>query len=313
MSKWLARYLNRSSAFPRPHSRRAERSDCCGMKITPPKLSLPRPAMSWLALPVTIVISTAAAAQDNRRPLKPPQIAIVTIGAGAKAYSRFPGAKEVGIQHMLIFQSRREGQPLPLIAPDQNFGLRLVRLRGVRSGLALKLQGRRREKDVGAAVGNVARTLEVGGFLEAFASKSLRIRTEVRQGINGHNGLAGDLGADLFVRPDHLSTFSIGPRVRWADRNYINAYYGVTPATAARTGIDVFEPSGGIHSVGATAGIRLNVGRGVAVHSYGRYDRLINDAADSPIVARFGSRDQFRAGLGLSFSLKVRVPAAPAP
>ena len=46
------------------------------------------------------------------------------------------------------------------------------------------------------------------------------------------------------------------------------------------------------------------------VFGYARYERLIGDAAKSPIVRRFGSRDQLSAGLGLSYTFTIkRLPA----
>jgi outer membrane protein len=39
---------------------------------------------------------------------------------------------------------------------------------------------------------------------------------------------------------------------------------------------------------------------------YARYERLVGDAADSPIIrSSFGSRDQVSAGVGLSYSFTI--------
>ena len=69
----------------------------------------------------------------------------------------------------------------------------------------------------------------------------------------------------------------------------------------AATGLPVFDADGGFHSVGAYAGLTHMLGRDWGVYGYAGYDRLIGDAADSPIVRAFGSRDQFSGGLGLFF------------
>ncbi|QPQ55828.1 MipA/OmpV family protein [Allosphingosinicella flava] len=241
---------------------------------------------------------------------------IFTLGGGARVYPRFPGDDGLGVHHMLIVYARPEGQPVPLRAPDQKFGLILFGAGSpVNAGLALNIKGRRREKNVGAPIGNVGWTAEAGGFIQAFVHKNVRLRAEARQGMNGHGGITGDMSADLFVRAGDLSVFSIGPRLRLASGKYVDAYYGIAPAAAMASGLPAFDPEGGIHAAGAVASMRLDVGRSVAVHAYGIYDRLMNGAADSPIVARFGSRNQFSAGLGLSFSFRVplRPGAAPGP
>jgi outer membrane protein len=256
------------------------------------------------------VFAAPAAAQPDDNPPPPPAF-VFSIGGGAKAYPSYPGARDLDFRPMLIVQGRREGKPVPLRAPDQNFGIHIFGAKSpVKSGPVVNIQERRRESDVGAAVGNVGWTVEAGGFLEAFVSKNLRVRTELRQGINGHEGMIGEVSGDLFVRAADLTAFSIGPRLRWANDNYVDAYYGVTPRVASATGLAAFDPGSGLHSVGAAAGMRLDVGRGVAVHAYALYDRLMDDVARSPIVAR-GSPDQFGAGLGLSFSFRVAMPASP--
>lgn len=250
-----------------------------------------------------------AAAQDRNDRDDPDRASsgwIVTVGAGAQAYPKFPGADDLGVFPMPIVGLRRAGEPVPLEAPDEGFGFGLLGDdSAIDIGPAINFQRRRRDDDVGAAVGDVGWTVEAGGFVQAFVAENFRIRAELRQGFGGHDGLLGDLGADFFVRGDGDTVFSIGPRVRWADNDYMDAYYGVLPAVAAQTGLAAFDPDSGIHAVGAAAGLRLDVGGGFAIHGYARYDRLMNDAADSPIVAGFGSRHQLGGGIGLSYSFRV--------
>ena len=256
----------------------------------------------------TVLLSlwaTPAAAQD-RDDEDAESGYIVTIGAGVQASPRFPGDDDLGVYAMPVVGLRRAGRPVPLEAPDEGFGFGLLGDDSpVNIGPAVNFQRRRRDEDVGAAVGDVGWTVEAGGFVETFLGDDFRIRGEVRQGIGGHRGLVGDLGADVFARGSGDTLFSIGPRVRWADDDYMDAYYGVPVAVSASTGLAAFDPEGGIHAVGATAGLRLDIGGGFALHGHARYDRLMNDAADSPIVARFGSRDQYSGGVGLSYSFRV--------
>ncbi|HEX8644169.1 MAG TPA: MipA/OmpV family protein [Allosphingosinicella sp.] len=250
----------------------------------------------------TLLPAAPAAAQDDDRP----RGYIVTIGGGAQAYPRYPGADDLRVYPMPIVGLRREGRPVPLEAPDEGFGFGLLGQDSpINFGPAVNFQRRRRAEDVGAPVGDVGSTIELGGFAEAFLGENFRLRTEVRQGINGHDGLVADVGADLFMRTSDLSVFSIGPRVRWADNDYMDAYYGVPVAVGGPGGFAAFDPGSGIHAVGATAGMRLDVGGGFSIHGYARYDRLMNDAADSPIVTQFGSRNQYGGGIGIAYSFRV--------
>lgn len=262
---------------------------------------------STAAAALLTLCAAPAAAQEDREDDDGGGGYIVTIGAGAQAYPKFPGAEDLGVFPMPIVGFRRAGRPVPLEAPDEGFGFGLLGEDSpINIGPAVNFQRRRREEDVGAAVGNVGWTVEAGGFVEALLGENFRLRAEARQGFGGHEGLLADFGADLFVRGNGDTLFSIGPRVRWADDDYMDAYYGVTPPIAIQTGLAAFDPGSGIHAVGATAGMRVDLGGGLALQGYARYDRLMNDAADSPIVTSFGSRNQFGAGLGLSYSFRVR-------
>jgi len=230
----------------------------------------------------------------------------VTIGAGAQAYARYPGADDYSIYPMPIVGLRREGQPMPFKGPDDGFGFGLLGGSGTsfNIGPAVRFQGRRREDDVGAAVGNVGFTVEAGGFVELYPMENFRLRGELRKGIGGHDGLTGDIGADLVLRDTDSYIFSIGPRARWADNDYHDSYFGV-PAGLPTPGFTAYNPGGGFYAVGAVAGYTQRLSRNWGLYGYAGYDRLIGDAADSPIVRVNGSRDQFSGGLGLFFEFTV--------
>ena len=117
--------------------------------------------------------------------------------------------------------------------------------------------------------------------------------------------MVGYLGADLILRDENTYIFSIGPRVRWADNDYHDAYFGVTPAVAAATGLPAFNPNSGVYAFGGQAGITYRLGRNWGMQGSVGYDRLMRDASDSPIVRGFGSRDQFYGSAGLFFEFNV--------
>ncbi|HYI64794.1 MAG TPA: MipA/OmpV family protein [Allosphingosinicella sp.] len=229
----------------------------------------------------------------------------VTLGGGAQTYPKFPGSDSYGINFLPIFGFRREGTPMPFEAPDDGTGFGILgRGSVVNFGPAIRLQNKREEDDVGAPVGDVGFTVEVGGFVEVSPSENFRLRAELRQGIGGHGGLVGDLGADFVVRDENTYIFSIGPRARWADNDFHDAYFGV-PFSIPASGLPAYNPNGGIYAYGAVAGLTWRVGRNWGLQGYAGYDRLVGDAADSPIVRAFGSRDQFSGGAGLFFEFNI--------
>jgi len=229
----------------------------------------------------------------------------VTIGGGAQAYPKYPGADSYGINPLPIFGFRREGEPMPFEGPDDGFGIGLLgRDSAFNIGPAIRFQGKREQDDVGAPVGDVGFTVEVGGFVEVYPMENFRLRAELRQGLGGHDGLTGDVGADIVLRDADSYIFSIGPRARWADNDYHDTYFGV-PLALPASGLAAFNPGGGFYAVGAIAGYTQRLGRNWGLYGYAGYDRLIGDAADSPIVRVTGSRSQLAGGLGLFLEFNV--------
>lgn len=231
---------------------------------------------------------------------------ILSIGAGAQVLPKYPGSDEIGFAPMVFGGLRREGQPFPIEAPDDGWGFGLLPQGSTLNfGPAVRLQAKRKEEDVGAPVGEVDFAVEAGGFVQLLLGRSFRLRAEGRRGITGHDGWTGDLAADFVARDDDRTLITIGPRLRYADGHYHETYFGVTPAVAAATGLPAYDPGGGFYALGATAGVTHMVGRNWGIYAYASYDRLIGDAADSPIVRTLGSRNQYAAGLGLLYSFNV--------
>jgi len=229
----------------------------------------------------------------------------VTLGLGAQTFPKFPGSDSYGINPYPIFGLRREGRPLSYSAADDGAGFGLLGQDSlINFGPALRLQTKREQDDVGAPVGDVPLTFEAGGFVQIMPSRNFRLRAELRRGIGGHDGWVGSAGADLIIRDDNTYIFAIGPRVRWADRQYQNTYFG-TPAIPASGIPTAFTADSGIYAVGGTASFVHKLGRNWGVQAYAGYDRLVRDAADSPIVRGFGSRDQFSGGAGLFLEFNV--------
>lgn len=247
-------------------------------------------------------LAAPASAQDEQAP----RGRILTLGLGAQVYPLYPGAHDYNIGPMPIFGLRRPGQPIMFESADDGAGFGLLAYDSVINfGPAVRFQNKRDEDDVGAAVGDVGFTVEVGGFVEIIPSRNFRIRAELRRGLGGHKAWVGSLGADLIMRDDQNYMVSIGPRVRWADNRYNDRYFGVTPAVAGATGLAALDPDGGIYAVGGIANLTHRLGRNWGVQAYAGYDRLVGDAADSPIVRAFGSRDQFSGGGGLWIEFNV--------
>jgi MipA family protein len=256
-----------------------------------------KPFKPMLALVAVVLPLGEAIAADVR----------IRVGGGAEIRPKHPGADSTELAFDPDFAFATGGEPFGHGAPDDSFGIRLLSSGNFSAGPVVALSQSRRESDVGAPVGNVSRAIELGGFVQHYFGESVRFRAELRRALSGHDGFTGFAGADYLVRDADRYTFSIGPRVRFADNAYMDSYFGVPPEVSIQAVLPVYNPSGGIRALGAISGFTYSLGGPLGLFGFARYDRLVGDAANSPIVRQFGSRDQFSAGLGLSYTFNIRL------
>ncbi|ONF96178.1 MipA/OmpV family protein [Sphingomonas jeddahensis] len=241
--------------------------------------------------------ATGAAAQDEPRRTR--------VAAGPQFVPRYPGAKGVVVRPFLDFSRARGNEPFRFEAADESAGLPLLNASGFSFGPAIGFEGARRTRDV-RGVPSVGFTVEAGGFAQYQFAAPVRARVELRQGIGGHKGLIGMAALDYVARDRDEWLFSIGPRVTYSNGKYQRAYFGVPVESVATSGLPAFRPSGGVQAVGANAGYLMQFTPRWGVYAYGKYDRLVDDAADSPVVRRYGARDQWSGGLSLTYTFGVR-------
>lgn len=154
-------------------------------------------------------------------------------------------------------------------------------------------------------LGDVDGAPELGGFIEYDLLPFLEAKAELRQAIGGHEGLVGDLGVNYktqiggFDRPVY---FSAGPRMRVASEDYTESYFGIDAGQSARSGLAAYTPEGGVVSYGVGSSLTVPVTEKVRTTVFAGYDRLGDEAADSPLVEQRGSANQGMAGITIGYS-----------
>ncbi len=142
--------------------------------------------------------------------------------------------------------------------------------------------------------------VELGGTL-SYRMGMLRPLVTVRHGFGGHDGIIGEAGLDFVAEPRPDLSVSFGPRLHFADSDYLETYLGVTPAEAMpASAFPAFEPDGGVKGAGLEGEAKYRLTRNWAIVGKASYERLLGDAAESPI-AEEGSENQFTAALGLTY------------
>lgn len=229
----------------------------------------------------------------------------VRVGLGAQLRPEFVGSDDLKLAPLFDIDFARGTHEFAFEAPDYSFGIPVVSTGGFSFGPAAHLASGRENSDVGAPVGHISTTIEAGGFANLQVSKSIYLHAELLKGLGGHKGLVGTIGADQVWRDGDRYVFSVGPRVLFSVSRYQRAYFGVDSAAAAAAGLPVYRPSGGIHAVALASGISYQFNPRFGLFGFGRYERLVSDAAKSPIVREFGSRNQLSGGVGLNYTFTI--------
>ena len=230
----------------------------------------------------------------------------VRVGLGAQVRPEFIGSDSTEVAPLWRLNIAHGTDPFKFNAPDYSPGIPLVSSGGFSFGPAVNIAPGRKNSDFDVPVGKVKTTIEAGAFASYQIADSIYLRAEALKGLGGHDGIVGTIGADKIWRDGDRYVFSIGPRVLFSDSRYQRAYFGVTPAVALATGLPVYRPSGGIHAVAAASSVSYQFDPRWGLFGYGRYERLVGDAAKSPIVRQLGSRNQLSAGLGLSYTFTIK-------
>lgn len=217
------------------------------------------------------------------------------LGGGAKVQPRYEGSSDFIVS------------PLPLIRLERltlSNGFQI----GGGDGLGFSVspsfgvRGARKAEDTPALapLADVDTAFEFG-FGAAFEADYVRLHANLRRGFGGHDGWVGEAGIDLIARPAEGLRVYAGPRISYADAEYMGTYFSVPAGTA---GFAAFDADGGIKSYGVEVGARYDFNASWAVEGVATYDRLINDAGDSPITA-IGSHDQYTFGLGIVRKFRI--------
>ena len=140
------------------------------------------------------------------------------------------------------------------------------------------------------------------GLGVGYEQRNWRAFTDVRYGVIGHNAWVGEMGADGIAYP--LEGLTLGPRLSFGTDNFAETYFGVTPSESDASGLPVFNASGGLLGAGVELGARYRFNDRWGVEGAASWNRLVNDAADSPVTAT-GSADQYEFRVGITRSISL--------
>jgi outer membrane protein len=243
----------------------------------------------------------AASAQENRD-------IRVRLGPGVQFRPVFVGSGRVEAVPWYSLDVARGTDEFKAKTPYRGAGLGLISTGRFSFGPVGNIQAARKESKVGAPVGRVPTTIEAGAFAQYDPSDSFRFRAQLLRGIGGHKGLIGAIGADRIWRDGDNYVFSLGPRIIFSDARFQRAYFGVTPAASLASGLPTYRVHGGIQGVALASGMSYQLNKRWGLFGFARWERLVGQAARSPIVRQLGSRNQLSGGVGLNYTFTIHRP-----
>lgn len=230
----------------------------------------------------------------------------VRVGLGAQIRPDYIGADGSEWAPLWDLAIARGTDPFDFEAPDDNFDIKLFSTGGLSLGPVANIQSGRTKSDAGLPVGKVSTTIEAGLFAQYEVSETIRLRSEVRKGIGGHEGLVASIGGDHIWRDGDRYIFSVGPRVLLSNARYQRAFFGISPDVSLISGLPEYRPDAGIHAIALTSGLTYKFNRDWGLFGFARYERLVGEAAKSPIVRELGSKNQPSAGLGITYTFNIK-------
>ncbi|MFN4283560.1 MAG: MipA/OmpV family protein [Alphaproteobacteria bacterium] len=229
----------------------------------------------------------------------------VKLGAGAMVAPDYEGSDEYDIRPIPDIEiNYRDALVL------KNTALSYDAMKAISPGSAWRLGPRARyvfgrDQDDNAALrglGDVDGSVELGGFL-GYGVGPWSAELSVLQDVaDGHGGMIAQLEGGYSFRFTPRLGGRLSASTSYGDDSYMQSFFGVTAAQAARSGYAVQNADAGFKDAGLALGMSYGLTENWALGGFVGYKRLLGDGADAQIVDNAGSADQIRTGLTLSYS-----------
>lgn len=116
-----------------------------------------------------------------------------------------------------------------------------------------------------------------------------------------HDGYFASARVSYFKPVAKATVLHLGGGVGYASSDYMDTYFSVDATDAALSGLPLYKASSGMHDYRVSFGLVQHLSPNWHLGVGGRYQRLLNDAEDSPVVDIRGDEDQWIYGAGLVY------------
>jgi len=162
------------------------------------------------------------------------------------------------------------------------------------------------DNDAVAALGSIDTAVEAGAFAAhtwaLSAQSSIRVAGEYLQDTGSvYDGWRGGFSIGYARELGGGTSLNLEASLGLASDDYADTFYSVSAAGANASGLRRFAAGGGVLDFGLTAVLAYPFDEHYGLFGVVGYQRLLGDAADSPIVADAGDADQLMAGVGIAY------------
>jgi MipA family protein len=253
-------------------------------------------AVTFVATGLMTCAATSAELGDFYNLGPNPAETAIRVGGVVLSGQRYQGASEQKISAVPgIFLHASNG----LFAdPLNGIGYSFEPQGNVQYGLRVNLETGRSVETTLPGFEKIKARANPGAFANYIVNDKLTLRSALRLGMGeGADGSLLHLGGSYKVFQAGFFGVSLNASLKYADGNYMQSYFGVTPAQSAASGLKAYQPSAGFSAakVGMTAGTPLS--REVFVFANFSLQRLLGDAANSPIVSKKTQPSAFIGGV----------------
>ena len=221
-----------------------------------------------------------------------------------------------GVQRMPSWAGARthRSDPIPFVdieLPQYGFSLStedglqydLIRGTHLHGGLYGDYQWGRDHDDLGRLAGKIptlAPRATGGGYLEWDFSKQLDAGMRLSHDINGAGAYL-----ELYAEwdPPKIGLVEQSLQLRWQAMNggAMQRFFGITPVSAQALGVPVWQPDTGSQLATLEYDLFLPTSQHTGLATSLAYGCLLGDAAASPLVRQYGSRNQFTESLAFVY------------
>ncbi len=156
-----------------------------------------------------------------------------------------------------------------------------------------------------AALGEVGFAFEAGAFIgfetpygglnEGALSGQVAFRHDL---LDAHGGFLVTPEIEYFFAVARFFRIGASLNASFADANYMETYFGVPEREGEAAGLSAFDAEAGFKDVGAELYSILSFNEQWGIFTRGAYNRILGNAANSPIVTELGDKNQVFFGAG---------------